>query len=81
LYDSGHSEEEQKNALVYFYPVLSNEFILCVDDYDLLEVQKGTQDGIKEMGLKIQFEKILIGNDHDNEGWWRGYYVALLKKK
>lgn len=81
LYDAGHSEDDQRKALSYYYPVLANEFILCVDDYDLPEVQKGTQDGIKEMGLRIQFEKILIGNDHDNESWWRGYYIALLKKK
>ena len=81
LYDAGHSYDDQRQALTYFYPVLADEFILCVDDYDLLEVQKGTQDGILQAGLNIMFDAYLVGNDHDNDGWWRGYYCALLKKK
>lgn len=81
LYDAGHSYDDQRQALTYYYPVLADEFIFCVDDYDLDDVSKGTQQGIKETGLEVLFEKILIGNDHDNEGWWRGYYIALLKKK
>lgn len=81
LYDAGHSEDDQRKALTYYYTVLAKEFILCVDDYDLPEVKKGTQDGIKEMGLSIEFEQVLVGGDHDNDGWWRGYYIAILKSK
>lgn len=80
LYDAGHSEDDQRQALTYYYPILADEFILCVDDYDLPEVKIGTEKGIKEMNLEVLFEETLIGNDHDNESWWRGYYVALLKK-
>ncbi len=80
LYDAGHSEEDQKRALTYYYPVLADEFIFCVDDYDLPEVKKGTQDAIRKLSLNVLFEKILVGGDHDNEGWWRGYGVFLLKK-
>ena len=61
-------------------PVLADEFVFLCDDYDWPEVRKGTQDGTKEAGYKILFDHTLAGNDHDNEGWWNGYYVALLKK-
>jgi len=80
LYDAGHSESDQRKALTYYYPVLADEFILCVDDYDWDDVKKGTQDGILEMGLTKLFEHTLVGNDHDNDSWWNGFYVALLKK-
>lgn len=80
LYDASHDYLDQLKALTYYYPVLADEFIYLCDDYDLLEVQEGTKDGIKETRLKVLFERYLVGNDHDNDGWWRGYYVALLKK-
>lgn len=81
LYDGDHSEESQKKALGYYLPNLANEFIFMVDDNDWPEVQKGTQDGIRECGLEILFEKYLVGNNHDNDGYWNGFYVAFLRKK
>lgn len=81
LYDAGHSYEDQKNALLFYGVCLKNEFIFCVDDYDWPEVKQGTLDGIKTSGYEILFEKSFKGNDHDNDGWWNGYAVFLLKKK
>jgi hypothetical protein len=81
LYDAGHSYEDQKNALLFYDVRLKNEFIFCVDDYDWEEVKQGTADGIREGGYDILFEKSFKGNDHDNEGWWNGYAIFLLKKK
>lgn len=87
LYDGGHSEKDQEMALTYYLPVLANEFIFICDDYDWIEVQKGTQEGIRKSNLEILFEKHLVSNKsreeggHDNDSWWNGFYVALLKKK
>jgi methyltransferase family protein len=82
LFDGSHDYESQKMALTYYLPALADEFILCVDDYSWPEVSSGTQDGIKEAGLEILFERELITNgSHDNESFWNGFYVALLKKK
>ena len=84
-YDAGHSKEDQKNALIYYMPVLAEEFIYCCDDWCYQEVKQGTLEGIKEGGYEILYEAELInetpGDEHLNEEWWRGYYVALLKKK
>lgn len=81
LYDAGHSFEEQKQALTYEGHILTDEFVFCVDDFDWSEVKNGTMYGIREMGYEILFEKVFKGNDHDNEGWWNGFAVFLLKKK
>lgn len=80
LYDGDHSYESQKQALIYFKDKLADTFIFLCDDYDWGEVNKGTQDGITEAGYKKLYEKILVGNDHDNDGFWNGYYFAILKK-
>lgn len=74
LYDGPHGYEEQKLGVTYFYQNMKDEFILCVDDDKWEQVERGTQDGIKEMGLNILFEKHLV------DGYHNGFYVALLKK-
>jgi len=81
LFDADHSYNSQYKAIGAFLPVMAEEFILCVDDYDWKEVHEATQAGIRDAELQILFEEIWKGNDHDNEGAWNGYYIALLKKK
>lgn len=81
LFDGSHDYESQRKGITYYYPVLADECIVCVDDADWEPVQKGTYDGIKECGFEILFEQYLKGNDHDNEGWHNGFFVFLLKKK
>jgi hypothetical protein len=81
LYDGDHSIQAQKNALLYYKPVLADEFIFCCDDFDWREVHDGTMQGIEEGGYKILLYARLVGNNHDNEGWWNGYGVFLLQKQ
>lgn len=85
LYDAGHSREQQRDALIYYKPVLADEFIYCCDDWTYGEVKQGTMEGIEQGGYEILYQKELInetpGDDHLNEEWWRGYAVFLLKKK
>jgi hypothetical protein len=81
-YDAAHDETSQRKGLTYYLPVLADTFIFCVDDYMLPEVKKGTQDGIKESGCEVLYENELItDHEYDNESFWRGWYIALLKKK
>jgi len=85
LYDGAHDYESHYKAIKYFYSVLADEFILIVDDYDSVptweQVQKGTQDSIKDLNLNIIYEKHLksVGRN-DINSWWNGYYIALIKK-
>jgi hypothetical protein len=80
-FDGDHSYESQRKALTHFKDQMDEEFVYCVDDFMLDDVRFGTQDGIKDGGYEVLFEKELVTNhEYDNESWWRGFYVALLKK-
>src|ERR1700685_2681250 len=81
LFDADHSEDSQCRALTHFLPAMNKYFVFCVDDFDFPEVAAGTRRGLQESGVEILFEQIFKGNDHDNEGWWNGFAVFLLKKK
>ena len=81
LYDGDHSEAYQRKALAYFKDNLADEFIFLCDDFDWDEVQQGTRKGIEDAGYIILFEKYMASKgSHDNDSWWNGFYVALLKK-
>lgn len=81
LFDSDHSYESQRKAMTHFLPAMADEFIVCVDDYDWEDVSKGTMIGLAESGCNRLFQHVFVGNDHDNSGYWNGFYIALLKKK
>lgn len=76
LYDGAHDYESQKKAITHFASTMTDEFILCVDDTDWLQVQKGTDDGIQEAGLTVVSKWLRTSND----GFWNGFRVYLLKK-
>lgn len=83
-YDCGHSKEEQKQALIYFKPILSDEFIYCCDDWDFDGVKEGTWEGIELGGYDVLFHQELLNEgpgDHLDQEWWNSYAVFLLKKK
>jgi len=81
LYDGDHSEAYQRKALTYFKDNLADEFIFLCDDFDWDEVQQGTRKGIEDAGYIILFEQYMASKgSHDNDSWWNGFYVALLKK-
>lgn len=83
LYDAAHDYESQRKAITHFLPAMADEFIVCVDDFDWDEVKRGTLHGFTEIRDNVEclHEQVFRGNDHDNEGWWNGFYVALLRKK
>ena len=81
LYDGDHSEESQRKALTYYKDNLADEFIFLCDDFDWDEVQQGTRKGIEDAGYEVLFEQYMASKgSHDNDSWWNGFYVALLKK-
>lgn len=81
LFDADHSYESQRKAMTHFLPAMADEFIVCVDDFDWNDVCNGTVAGIEEANVEVLYSNSFLGNDHDNDGWWNGFYVALLRKK
>lgn len=81
LYDGPHDEVSQYKALEYYLPVLEDEFVFMVDDYDYIHIQEGTQKAIRNLGLEIKYENHLHSKGIYKDSWWRGFYIAILKKK
>lgn len=89
LFDADHSYESQRKAMTHFLPAMADDFIVCVDDWQYGDVKRGTIDGILDSECDILFQEELLNTepytdpetDHRNEEFWRGFYVALLKKK
>jgi len=85
LYDGGHSYEDQYKALTHYYDNMQSIFYYICDDYNTADVEKGTQDAIRDLDIHVVNEFKLFGNQHIKEstenGFWNGYYVALCVKK
>ncbi len=88
MYDGEHRYEDQYNALKYYINVLDDIFIYVVDDWNDNYVRNGTNDVIKDLNLKIIYEKevrLTQDNSHTPQPqakntWWNGMYVAVLQK-
>ena len=83
FYDGFHSFDAQKQALTYYYPVLADEFLLIVDDWDTQGwgVQEGTYAGIMECKLNVAY-KVELHNvpGRHLEEWWNGLGIFILRK-
>ena len=85
MYDGNHSYDSHYKSLTYFIDAMDDEFILIVDDWNWIDVQKATMNSIKDLNLNVIWSKeIKLNNEgdttHDKEGWWNGISVFLIKK-
>jgi len=82
LFDGGHTEEDHIQALTYYYPCLSDVFILVVDDWNHHPVRKGTYEGFLQTNLKVHKQWIMKSEGNSEKyGWWNGYYMAVCEKR
>jgi hypothetical protein len=85
LYDGNHTEENHYKALVHYINNLDDIFIFIVDDWNWDDVRNGTRESFEKLNLTILYEQeIRLTNNntpsYDQETWWNGVYVAVLKK-
>lgn len=85
MYDGHHSYKSHFKALTYYYNCLDDIFIFIVDDWNWNIVRDATIASIKELNLKILYEKeIRLTNDNTTtsakDSWWNGIYVVILQK-
>ena len=81
LYDGGHSEGDHKKSLTYYYPCLSDVFILIVDDWNDSSARIGTYEGFEATNLKIHKQWNMESVQSEKYGWWNGYYIAVCEKR
>lgn len=85
MYDGNHTYDSHYKSLSYFIDALDDEFILIVDDWNWDDVQRATIDSIKDLNLKVLWNKEIKLNNkgattYDKDGWWNGISVFLIKK-
>lgn len=80
FYDGGHEEEEQYQALKYFFPVLADPCILIIDDWEHGDtIQHGTRRALAELPRTVKHEWQLSRTRlNDTTTWWNGLYIGVL---
>lgn len=88
MYDGNHTSDSHYNALLHYYDCLDDIFIFIVDDWNWIDVRKGTMNAINQLKLNVLYQKqirLTSDNSHTPEQeakttWWNGIFVAILEK-
>jgi len=80
FYDGPHSESATAKAVEYYSSCFSEETVLIFDDANWMGVVTGAKKGIEKIGAKVAYEKLIMGEQEDPNGWWNGLYVMVVRK-
>jgi hypothetical protein len=82
MYDGIHSSEAHYRALSHFIDCLDDVFIFIIDDWNWGDVREGTLNAIKDLNLKVLWNKEIFTPipEAANHDWWNGVSVFLLEK-
>lgn len=81
FYDGDHSTPSQRAAISYYLPAMAKKFVFMADDSNWEEAREGTRSIVKELGLKVHYDRLLKSNRlRDTDGWWEGLLVMILEK-
>jgi hypothetical protein len=67
-------------AVRYFSDKFRDESILIFDDANFDGVVSGAKEGIKEAGLEVIYEKLILNEMEDPDQWWNGLYIVIIRK-
>jgi hypothetical protein len=88
MFDGEHSYNSHYKALQHYYNCLDDIFIFIVDDWNWKDVRNGTKNSIRDLNLKVLYEKeirLTWDESHTPEPlasttWWNGIYISILQK-
>ena len=80
FYDASHDFESTRDAIIHFKDSLAETAIVIFDDANWAGVVGGAQEGIRQAGLEIVYEKIMLNEVENSTMWWNGLYITVLKK-
>lgn len=90
FFDGPHEEDDHYDGISYALPSLDEVFILIIDDWNWLNVRKGTLNAIKDLNIETLYSieiRTCDGNTittpeiiFENSDWHNGYYISVLKK-
>jgi hypothetical protein len=81
FYDGNHTQESQEKAFTYYDSLFDEVFIAIIDDWNWIEVKKGTEAAFEKLNYTILFEEVLPAQfNGDKKLWWNGIYIAVIKR-
>lgn len=81
FYDGSHDFEEQYINLNHIIKLMSDTFILVVDDANFKDVIPSIKKTIKDKNLTPLYEnQILTPIIEDSTSWWNGLFIGVFKK-
>lgn len=88
FYDGPHHYKDHYDGIYLLQKNLANKYILIVDDWNWLQVRKGTKDAIKDCNLKtISLTEIRTTQDSSKpifqgefSEWHNGYGIFVIQK-
>ncbi len=81
FYDGDHSYGSVKRSIEYFSSVFAETCLMIFDDANWQGVVDGAEAGIESTGLVKLYEKKMLNGIEDNDQWWNGLYIVLVRKK
>lgn len=89
LFDGPHSAQDQYDGVTIAQPALDDQFVLIVDDWNWKQVREGTQKGLQDARVSIDYKaeiRTTLDNSHPAvsgscSDWHNGYFVAVLSKE
>ena len=81
FYDGPHDEESHYKVLHKYLPVLDNQFVLVIDDWNWPNVSLPTKKAIKDLNLKVLYEEEINCKVEDVNDFWNGLGIYVLEKR
>lgn len=81
FYDGAHDRDSHYQALMQYAPMMADQFVLIIDDWNWSEPNHGAKQAFSEWAYKSIAEHNLPGAyNGDQAEWWNGLYVGLFQK-
>lgn len=80
FYDAAHDFESTRDAIIHYKDSLAETSIIIFDDANWNGVVNGAQEGLREAGLEIIYDKVMLNEVENPYMWWNGLYITVVKK-
>jgi len=81
IYDGPHDLKDHENAIITFWPYLSDNCIIVIDDWNWEHVKTGTLIGLQKVNANIvQKWELSDPTAEDKNGTWNGCCIFLINK-
>jgi len=81
FYDGPHDRECQYKAFTHIAPVLADQFIVLVDDFNWAEPREETYRALHDLHYTIEHEWVLKGPYNGSaDEWWNSIFLGIIRK-